>query len=94
MIRVAVYHDPTQVNHVEFRFIPVRGPEDFRCSPAEILSFDDAVQVAQALARGAVSGVVGRYQWQRETARKRADVRNPQDRRLPRHFAQAVQKRK
>lgn len=59
--------DPkTERGRIVFCAIPLERREDFQSNPLEIVSFEEAKQVAGQLASNATSGQVGRYEWRAE----------------------------
>jgi hypothetical protein len=65
-MKVALDNGSSERKYVEFDTVPLKKDGEFRCIPDGILSPELAVQVAQELAAGRISGRVNKYHWYRQ----------------------------
>jgi hypothetical protein len=58
---------PVEVGTVEFYRLPITKPDDYKCMPRGVLTFEQVKQIATELGRGKTSGDIGDLEWQKGT---------------------------
>jgi len=53
----------TEVGRIDFYAVPVQKEDDCVCIPPNIVPFADARKLSLDLARQALKGTIGRYEW-------------------------------
>jgi len=66
MIRIRLFGKDHDNQYVDFLRIPVASEDDFRSHPEGLLSLAEAIQTANELGSGAVSGWLDPYRWYRQ----------------------------
>lgn len=65
--KVQLILDKSAVGYLELNAQLLENPEDFRCNPQGIISFEKAQEIARRMIEGGTWGYVERYRWQLES---------------------------